>query len=323
MLTTLLYRSADATLTEGGPELIDAWEQDPDSWLWLDLYGEPAEPERDLLQRRFELHPLAIQDAQRDRHPPKIEAFEDYSFLLFKGLSADSDDIDCATIQLALFVGRRFLVTRHSGPSPSIERLRAEVRGGQALPAKGCDALALRLCRLMAQRYLGMLLNVEPRLEVLEREIVDHPRDALLGTLVRHKGDLTRLRRTLHYHRQVATQLRNDGPPGIRADLEHEINDFYEQQERAASLTDLYYELASDLIDGYISVASHRLSQIMRVLTIITAIFVPLSFLAGIYGMNFDNMPELHTRAGYFILMGVMVGLATGLLLLFRKKKWL
>ena len=115
----------------------------------------------------------------------------------------------------------------------------------------------------------------------------------------------------------------NKHDAGFGEHVGHELNDVYEQQERAGSLTDLYYELASDLIDNYISIASHHLNQIMKVLTIITAIFVPLGFLAGIYGMNFEYMPELHTPSGYFILLGVMFSIAVTLLLLFRKKRWL
>jgi magnesium transporter len=109
---------------------------------------------------------------------------------------------------------------------------------------------------------------------------------------------------------------------GFSDALEHELNDVFEQQERANSLTTLYYELASDLIESYISIASHRLNQVMKILTIITAVFVPLSFLAGIYGMNFENMPELHSASGYFLL-GVMAGIALLLLFIFRKMRWL
>jgi magnesium transporter len=97
----------------------------------------------------------------------------------------------------------------------------------------------------------------------------------------------------------------------------------FEQQERVNSLTTLYYELASDLIDSYISIASHRLNQVMKILTIITAVFIPLGFLAGIYGMNFENMPELHSRNGYFILLGVMASIVLLLLFVFRKIRWL
>ena len=122
---------------------------------------------------------------------------------------------------------------------------------------------------------------------------------------------------------EVLRDLRGGLVPGLSTDDDHAITDLYEQQERARSLADLFYGLASDLAEGYISVASHRLNHIMRVLTIITAVFVPLSFLAGIYGMNFENMPELDSRWGYFTLLGVMGLVAATLLLTFRHKKWL
>ena len=111
--------------------------------------------------------------------------------------------------------------------------------------------------------------------------------------------------------------------PGFKEELAHEIHDIYEQQERAKSLTELYYELASDLADGYISVSSHHLNQIMKVLTVVMPIFVPLSFLAGIYGMNFEHMPELTWKYAYFVVISFMAILTTGLLILFRRIAWL
>jgi magnesium transporter len=117
--------------------------------------------------------------------------------------------------------------------------------------------------------------------------------------------------------------LQEISTPGIPDDLTHSINDVYEHQERVSSLTQLYYELASDLIDGYISLASHRLNQIMKVLTIITAIFVPITFIAGIYGMNFEYMPELHSKSGYFIAIGVMATIVVTLMIIFKRNKWL
>ena len=115
----------------------------------------------------------------------------------------------------------------------------------------------------------------------------------------------------------------NNTPPQVPAERVHEIRDVFEHQERANSLATLYYEVASDLIDGYISLASHRLNNIMKVLTIVTVIFVPLSFLAGIYGMNFEYMPELKSHSGYFMLLGVMSTIVATLLFVFRRKRWL
>jgi len=312
----------------GSGELVDVWRKDPESIIWVDLSYQDGNNDKKeealFLETMFGLHPLAIQDAQRDRHPPKIEAFDDYTFVLLKGLSADSENIDFKTIQLALFVGERFLVTRHTGPSLSVGRL-AERLAGRNPPAVDDGAtLALQLSRLIVQRYLNILLALEPRLEELEELMLDKANDAMLTELIQYKSDLKRLRRFATYHEQLFKKLKDKTYPGFnRSERKHDIVDVWEQQERAQSLSQLFYETAADLIDGYISVASHRLNQIMKVLTIVMAVFVPLSFLAGIYGMNFENMPELHSKSGYFILLGVMAFIASLLMMIFRRIKWL
>ncbi len=170
---------------------------------------------------------------------------------------------------------------------------------------------------------MEILLQLETQLESLEGGLLDRVDDSVLADVTGYKANLKRLRRIFLYHEQMLRDLRANSHPGFHPERIHEINDLYEQQERANSLTLLYYELSSDLIDGYLSLASHRLNQIMKVLTVVTVVFVPLGFLAGIYGMNFENMPELQSRSGYFILLGIMAAIATTLLLAFRKKKWL
>jgi magnesium transporter len=213
--------------------------------------------------------------------------------------------------------------SENAGPSPSIDRLWRELQRDGSLFAGGPDALALRLSRITVDRHLKRLLELEPRLEDLEQEIVATPRDEILAELIGYKTNLRKFRRVLLYHVQIFHELLNELPPQIRPERIHEIEDVYEHQERASSLATLYYEVASALIDGYISVASHRLNNIIKVLTIITAVFVPLSFVAGVYGMNFDYMPELKSRLGYFVVLGVMASIATTLLLVFRRRRWL
>ncbi|MCK7592265.1 magnesium/cobalt transporter CorA [Pseudomarimonas salicorniae] len=323
MIRTVLFRRHDQSLVFGGEELIAQWQAEPDSLLWADFFEHDPEQERQLLLQRFGLHKLAIQDAQRDRHQPKIETFPDYVFILLKGLGPDTGSFEFGTIQIALFIGQRFLVTRHSGPSSSIERLLAEVKEDPATCAAGPDAMALRLSRISVDRYVQRLMTLEPRLEVLEQEITENPNDELLSELTGYKTDLRKFRRVLLYHVQVFDELRQHPPAQVRADHVHEIRDVFENQERASSLATLYYEVATDLSEGYISLASHRLNNIMKVLTIVTVVFVPLSFLAGVYGMNFENMPELNSRFGYFVLLGLMAAIAVTLLYVFRRRKWL
>ena len=323
MIRTTLYFPTTGAIQSGDEALVAVWQRDPEALLWADFDKTDSPAEKQLLESCFGLHPLAINDALHDRHPPKIEVFADNVFILLKGLGTLSDEFEFRTIQLALFLGKRFLVTRHSGPSPSIETLRAELAQNTALLAAGCDGLALRLCRIMVDRYTKKLLTLEPRLDDLEREIVARPDDEMLAELIGYKTDLRKFRRVLLYHVQIFLELDKDPPPQFGAHRAHEIRDVYEHQERANSLASLYYEVSSDIIDGHISLASHRLNNIIKVLTIVTAVFVPLSFLAGIYGMNFDNMPELKSHYGYFLLLGIMASIATILILTFRRKRWL
>jgi magnesium transporter len=323
MIRTMLYRPATREIATGGEELLAAWRQQPEAVLWADFADNAPEIEQQTLVECFGLHPLAIQDAQRSRHQPKIEVFPDNVFILLKGLGPDAQEFEFETIQIAMFIGDRFLATRHSGPSPSIDRLWQALQENGSLFASGPDALALRLARISVDRYLHRLLMLEPRLEDLEQEIVASPRDEILAELMGYKTNLRKFRRVLLYHVQVFLELMQDPPPQVRAERVHEIKDVYEHQERANSLATLYYEVASDLIDGYISLASHRLNNIMKILTIVTAIFVPLSFLAGVYGMNFEYMPELKSHSAYFVLLGVMGAIAAILLLVFRRRRWL
>ncbi|MGB5539564.1 MAG: magnesium/cobalt transporter CorA [Gammaproteobacteria bacterium] len=323
MLRVQLYHQDHHTQSIGGIELLDHWVDDSRTRLWMDIDGPLDESLQQLLQERLGLHPLALSDAARDRHPPKIEDFDTHTFMIFKGLSTDAQTIDCTTIQVALFVGERFLVTRHSGESRSISRLREALDEDLELFDQGPDAMAVRVVRSIVDRYLRILLELEPRLEYLEDSLLGESADEILSELVVHKSNLTRLQRFFHYHTQLLRDLKSSQHPGFHPDAEHDLIDVYEHQERLGSLCALYYQLASDLIEGYISVSSHRLNQIMRVLTIITAIFVPLGFLAGVYGMNFDHMPELHSRWGYFTLLAIMGSVATVLLLAFRRKRWL
>lgn len=323
MTRILLYTPSTAALRLGGDDVLAEWQRDPEAIVWADLAGDDAAAEREIMASVFGLHPLAINDALRDRHPPKIEAFADNVFILLKGLGTQTDEFEFRTIQLAIFIGARFLVTRHASHSRSIDDLRQEAQANPALLAGGPDGLALRLCRIVADRYSKKLLALEPRLDDLERDIVARPDDEMLAELIGYKTDLRKFRRLLVYHVQIFDELVKNPPPQVRAAHVHEIRDVYEQQERASSLAALYYEVSSDLIDGHISLASHRLNNIIKVLTIVTAIFVPLTFLAGVYGMNFVNMPELKSPSGYFVLLGVMALITVGLVILFRRKRWL
>jgi len=323
MIRMMLYSPANKQFVTGGEELLEVWREQPAALLWADLAQNESAAEQRLLVQEFGLHPLAVEDAQRNRHPPKIESFDNHLLIILKGLGADQQEFEFGTVQIALFLGKRILVTRRSGDSASINQLWEALLAQPVQMGDGTDAMLLRIAGTMVDRYLKKLLALEPRLEELEQLMLTDPQDVMLAELISYKTDLRKFRRVFVYHVQIFYQLLAKQPPEFNTDRSHELKDLYEKQERAASLATLYYELATDLIDGYISLASHRLNNIIKILTIVTAIFVPLSFLAGLYGMNFENMPELHSKSGYFILLGVMATLATILLMIFRRMRWL
>ena len=324
MTRTQLFDPATGKILIGGEELIDRWKNLASAIIWVDLQDNPIKEERQMLKSAFGLHPLAVEDAQRQRHPPKLEKFDGYFFILLKALNAQTENIHFGTIQLAIFSAERFLVTRHTAESVSTDRLWQRVTENNRLFSRGTQWLALELSRLVVSRYLDVVLTLEPRLEELEDEVLLNPRDSLLHELSGYKTNLKKIRRFLAYQVQLFEELRDNADYYEVADaLKHDVIDIYEKLERAYSLTTLYHELATDLMDSYISLASHHLNNIMKILTTVTVIFVPLSLIAGIYGMNFENMPELRSRYGYFVVLGIMISMIALLLLLFRKIRWL
>ena len=321
MIRVTLYDPKLAKGRHGGIELVDVWKNSDDQVIWIDIESTSNDNDEELL-RQFDIHPLAIQDALRPRHPPKIERFNEFMFILFRGLDADTDDIEFGVIQLSLFVGERFLISRHIGSSLSANWLFEQLKNEPHFMAEGTGSLAIRLSNRLARRYVEILLALEPRLDEIEDEMFRQPDDSLLSELTRYKSRLRNINRIAKYHEQIAARLRNEKDPLLGDSLEHDIIDLYEQVERTQSLANLHYQIATDLTDGYLGMSSHQLNRVMQILTIITVIFVPLTFLAGIYGMNFQNMPELSTRSGYFVVIGVMLVIAAIQLIYFRKKRW-
>ena len=318
-----LYHKIEKSVIQGGWELLDRWENNLDTLIWVNIDGKVTVKDSEILLQRLNIHPMGLQDAKLNRHPPKLEAFDDHTLIIHKGLPADVESLESKSIQIAIFVGQRFIITRHSEKSSEVESFTQELQKNTQLFEQGTGAMATRLSRLIVNRYLKVIMQLEPRLETLEKNLMGDAGEQVLSELITHKSNLTFLDRIFFYHVDIAKGLSKKVFPGFSEEDSHRLIDIHEQQERGASLTSMYYRLASDLIEGYISVSSHRLNQIMKVLTIVTAIFVPLGFLAGIYGMNFEYIPELKNHWGYFYLIGTMTTIATVLIFIFRRKKWL
>jgi len=322
MIRTLLRDKAGEIHT-GGIEQVDQWRNDQQGNIWLDIQAAPSDDIRTLLES-LGCGSLAITDSFRKRHPPKIEALQDSTFLLFRGISKIHENLEVVHQQIGIWVGERLLITYHRESSISVVHLWEQEQAESTCRSPG--VLALKLLHYASGRYLEAMLEFEERLADLEDGLLGDRSEEDMKQLVAYRSQLRRLRRVFSYHKEVATQVLNFPEQYLPA-LEDEWGtlrrDLYDRCERLFSLCSMYYELCGDLVEGHISLSSHNLNQTMKVLTIISALFIPLTFIAGIYGMNFEFMPELTWRNAYFFVLTFMAILTTGLLILFRKIKWL
>ncbi|MBP5978963.1 MAG: magnesium/cobalt transporter CorA [Halomonas sp.] len=317
-----IVTTLDGTVYEGDEQLFATWQAIPDSNIWIDMQGENEETVERLLAK-FECHPMAIQDANKERLPPKIEEFDNHTLLIYRGISSFDAQLNFVPQQVCFFIGERFLVTLHSGLAMSVERLLKE--HGKSLLAKSPEQVALKIMYTSAGYYIDSLLEFEAELSDLEDELLENGNDVLMRKITTYRSRLVKMRRVFNYHKGITQELTAydyQHLPREESETLHAINDVAERFERLYTLTQMYYDICGDLVDGYISISSHQLNITMRVLTVITAIFVPLTFIAGVYGMNFEYMPELGYRYGYFFVWGAMIGMAVVLIWLFKRKGW-
>lgn len=305
MIRTQLLTAQGEWLT-GHQELIDQWRNADNAFIWIDLEGENFADEKAILQS-LNCHRLAIEDVQRYRHPPKTETFDQHTLMLYRGLTEFKKNLTFKQMTIALFAGDRCLISCHPRTYKPIEHFWECAHKEHLLVSPGL--LASRIMRLSVGNYLDSILEFEPLLNELEDAMQERPNDDIMREIIAFQSRLRKLRRIFSYHERLVTNLLKDIPQRLideDGDIEHALQDLFERCERLHSLCTMYYELCGDLINGYLSISSHQLNNTMRVLTQLTAVFAPLTLIVGIYGMNFDNMPELHFHYGYFYTLGMM-----------------
>lgn len=289
--------------------------------LWVDIEGRSPESDA-ILGEVFGFHPLAIEDVYKERHRPKVEDYDEYLYIIVRGLRDASELGDVVTTELDVFLGRNFVVTHHDGAVPSVTAARDEVRRtlGSAL-TKGAVYMAHRLLDRLVDEFRDLP-------DVYMRE-VDRLEAAVLGghdelaRILELKGALHRIRRTAQAQTGVLARLARAEFDEIPQEARPFFRDVHEHMAQVAERLDTEHSELQAVFDAFHSLSAHRMNEIMKVLTLISTIMLPLTFLAGVYGMNFDNMPELHWKYGYFIVWGVMITLSTGMVFYFRRRGWL
>jgi magnesium transporter len=292
----------------------------PVIWLNVDGVGDSDTIRR--LGDLFGLHALVLEDIMHPHQRPKLDMFESYLYIVARMPAAQSEH--AASEQVSLILGEGFLLTFQETPADLFDPVRTRLRGGKGLLRKaGADYLAYALLDCLVDQYFVILEQYGDAADEMEDTLMANPEPALLHRLHRIKQDLMQLRKSVWPLREVIGALERGDLPQVTPAIRLYLRDLYDHTVRVIETVESLREVIGGMLDVYLSSVSNRMNEVMKVLTVISTIFIPITFLASIYGMNFSHMPELQTPYGYYGLLGVMAAITLAMLVYFRRKRWL
>jgi magnesium transporter len=272
----------------------------------------------------YKIHPLALEDILNTEQRPKVEDYEDYFFIVLKMLYPGSEGDGIKVEQVSIILGRNYVISFQEDGEDVFEGVRARLRDGKGrFRARGADYLAYALLDAIVDHYFAVLENVSERIEDLEDDLVRNPSAETLQLVQRLKRQLIFLRKSVWPLREVLAFLDRGDSPLIQSSTIIYLRDVYDHTIQVADTIDSFRDIVAAMHDTYLSSVSNRLNEVMKVLTIFATIFIPLTFLVGVFGMNFRYMPGLEWHWGYFTVWAIMIASTIVLLLYFRRKRWL
>ena len=272
----------------------------------------------------FNVHPLALEDIVDSGHPPKFEEYDDFILIMMKMLNYDEANDEIMAEQFSMVVGSNFIITFQERVGDVFEPVRGRLRAGrQRIRSSGTDYLAYALIDVVVDRYFVILEHLGDQIEALEEELEKEASVETLNKIRRLKRELIFLRKSVWPLREVVGGLEKSESKLMKKTTARFLRDVYEHTIQVIDTIESFRDMLSGLLDIYLSTVSNRMNEVMKVLTIIATIFIPLTFIAGIYGMNFQFMPELAWRWSYPIVWGVMLAVVVFMVVYFRRKKWL
>ncbi|MDN5864467.1 MAG: magnesium/cobalt transporter CorA [Gammaproteobacteria bacterium] len=294
---------------------------------WLHLQGSPTAVQLQALEKNFNLHPLALEDVFHREYRPKFENYDAHYFIVLDHLRREQGGT-LHTDQVNFFLGKGFVVSIDEGPEDRFDPVRRRLRAKRSRFAIGPDYLLYALMDVVIDGGFPVLEQFGNRIEALEEAILDNPTRESRNGLHYLKRELVTMRRCLWPQREVISTLLRDDGQFLSDTTRLYMRDCYDHSVIMMDLVESYREMTTSLLDTYLSSVSQRMNDVMKALTIIATIFLPLSFVASLYGMNFNtdspwNMPELNWRFGYFYILGVMLAVVLGMIAWFRHKRWL
>lgn len=321
----LVYRDGSPQVETGFtveqlPELL----KEENSVIWVDM-AEPTDADDRVLLDIFRFHPLTVEDCRENRHYPKIEEFPDYLYFIVHGVTANTTPDRFNTIELDGFLGRNYVITYHHEMFRSINNVKKQLTTSPVACQRGPAFLLHQILDQIVDYYSPVLDDFDERIDQLEENIfsLKRPNDGILEQIMELKRSVLRLRRISAKQMDIFYRMSRGEVHLIPQGMLPFYRDIYDHLIRVTDLAENYRDLLSGSLEAYLSVVSNRMNEIMKVLTIFSAIMLPLTFIAGLYGMNFDNLPELHWAYSYFVVLGIMLFVALLMLYLFWRKGWI
>jgi len=294
---------------------------------WINVCGIHDVEVLQKLGEHFGLHALALEDVLNTGQRPKLDEYEDHVFIVMREFLL-TDGIE--TEQASLFLGKNFVISLQETPGDCFDPIRERLRKGQGrLRRLGADYLAYALLDALVDQAFPVLERLGERIEDLEEEVLANPTRETIHGIRDVKHSLLALRRAAWPQREVIHAMQREESPLVKKETRIYLRDLYDHTIQIMDMIEAYRDLTAGMLDVYLSSSSNRLNEIMKVLTILATIFIPLTFVTGLYGMNFNtdaspwNMPELNWRFGYLMVVAVMVAMVAGMLGYFRRRKWL
>jgi len=301
-----------------------------DSILWINICGLHEVNELEKIGAMFNINSLTIEDVLNVAHSPKIEENENYLFLISKSLNYDNKKRKISFEHISFILGKNYLITFQETKGDEFDHIRERLRGAKGRVRKlGADYLMYRLLDSVVDNYTVILLQLDEIMEIFEDELLDNPRQETIEEIYLFRKEINKVRHSIVPLKEVIYTLIKDIQPLIHKSNMIFIKDLEDHIKNAVDTIENYREQVNSMIEIYRSSSQLKLNEVVKVLTIISTIFIPLTFIVGIYGMNFNpdlspfNMPELKWYFGYPLIMVLMLIIAIGLLLLFKKKRWI
>ena len=299
-------------------------DKDPRSIIWINVSGLHQVDLIEKLNKCFGLHPLVVEDILNTNQRPKLEDFGGYMYIVLKMIFLTDPRQEVMTEQVSLILGPNYLISFQESETDVFEPIRERIRSGKGRLRKlGADYLAHALLDTIVDHYFIILEKLGEDVEDLEEALTNNPVPRTLQAVHHLKREMILLRKSVWPLREVISGLERAETPLIQPTTGIYLRDIYDHTIQVIDNIETFRDMLSGMIDIYLSSISNRMNEIMKVLTIIATIFIPLTFIVGLYGMNFKYMPELEWRWGYPLVLLILLTVSVFMLFYFRRKKWL